>query len=67
MNLHGQAVLKRLCSKPHTYHETVCLQTLKDIMLHTGGEAIAAGLRFNIVSERLCPGVYNLSLKLKEG
>ena len=63
---HFHAVLNRLCSNPYRATESVPLRVLQELMLETDGSTMAGGLWFNIVSVRLCPGVYNISLKLKE-
>lgn len=62
----ASAVLFRLASNPHNAKESVTLKVLQEIMLETGGYSMAGGLHWNIVSKCLCPGVYSVSLKLKE-
>ena len=64
-HIHSE-VLRRLANDPHNAKESITLPVLQKIMLETGGVTMAAGLWFDIVSERLCPGVYRVSLKLKK-
>ncbi len=66
MSKFNSDVVRRLTNNPHNAKETVPLHVLQKIMLDTDGTTMAGGLWFDIVSKRLCPGVYSVSLKLKK-
>ncbi len=58
-------VLDHLASMPDVAHTTCQLATLQNLMLCTDGQLMARGKLYDIVSKRMCPGVYRVSLELK--
>lgn len=58
-------ILNHLASMPDIAHTTCKLATLQKIMLDTDGQLTAQGKLYDIVSKRMCPGVYRISLELK--
>ena len=44
---------------------TIESKDLKELLLNTGGEIIACGRLYDIVTKHLGAGIYKLSLKLK--
>jgi hypothetical protein len=57
--------LNHLASAPTMNHTTCELKQLQRIMLDTDGVTMASGKLWDIVSKRICPGVYRISLELK--
>jgi hypothetical protein len=56
--------LNFLCSAPEHRHTTMSNEDLKQILLDTGGQAMACGRLWNIKSQYLAAGVYRVSLEL---
>ena len=64
MNDNPSNLLNNLCSMPGLAHGTVTKEVLRDILLSTGGQLMACGRLYEIVSKHLGAGVYRVHLKL---
>lgn len=58
-----KSVLNFLASAGPYATEVLRTRDLDELMLATGGTLMARGMLYNIVSKRLSPGVYQVSLK----
>lgn len=65
MKTEDQRILRHLASMPDSAHATCKLNVLQKIMLDTGGQIMGRGKLYEIISKRVCPGVYRISLELK--
>lgn len=65
LNRDETRILNHLANVPYDGSTTCKLRTLQNIMLHTDGKLMAHGRLFDVVSKRVCPGVYRISLELK--
>ena len=52
-------------SNPGTASMRVALKRLQAIMLHYGETVVVKGLKYNIATKTLCPGVFEVWLILK--
>lgn len=59
-------ILSHLASMPQYGNASATYAQVREIMLQTGGEMMAAGDMYEIKSKALGGGVYRLTLKRKE-